>query len=132
MDLKISFDEQWVLAQATKVAQERASTIANQTVTDYFSSKRNYNSKDGPGTLIVKEKIDQYLLSADVDAMIQGAVERCLQRSIEHLAQEVVRQGLGKILFAESPNKLDLERVRSIFRDALAGDVSKPKEQVSE
>ncbi len=119
MDLKITINEQEVRSVAEKAAAERARAIASSTVGEYFSSKRNYGSKDGVGTLLIQEKIDAYLLSKDVDTLISNAVERCLHQQIDALAKEVVRHNLGKIIFSESQNKLDLERVRSIFRDVL-------------
>ncbi len=119
MELKITVNEVSIREAAQKLAEDRAHSAASAVVREYFTNKRDYGSKDGVGTIIVREKVDQYLLSKDLDTLIAKIVERELVQSVETLAKEVVRQRLGKIIFSDSATKIDLANVREILQGTL-------------
>jgi hypothetical protein len=122
MEIKFRIDESAIVPQIQAAATQRVSDVSHRYVRDHFVVKDGYSQKtDGPGTEIIKGRIDEFLLSKDVNRMIDSAVERHLNEAISRLAKAYVDHSIGKIVFSGKHGRVDMENLRELLKDAIAG-----------
>lgn len=87
--------------KAQALAKGKIDHVVNYAVNNYFATPTNYNKfPGGEGYLLVKDMVDNYLLSDNLKAKTDALVVKALENAIVGVVQKAAEHHVSKNAFA--------------------------------